>query len=156
MKVRSVVVNNRKRAFEVRTHGREYIFPFAVCRPRPTAVNRVDEVWVDREIAREGFSYRLHSGSEGTIHMDHVLEYNRDPNYLADLLLYRLTLEAQNRLAKSPHSARELIRRLRTSPAQFYRLLDQTNYRKSIRQMLSLLQVLECEVDLIVRSKKSA
>jgi hypothetical protein len=38
-------------------------------------------------------------------------------------------------------------------PFASYRLLDQTNYRKSVDQVLALLQVLDCEVDLIVRTK---
>ena len=66
---------------------------------------------------------------------------------------YRLTLEAQKRIAESPLSKREIMRRLGTSAAQLYRLLDQTNYRKSVDQVLSLLQVLNCEVDLVVRTK---
>src|SRR5881396_3487392 len=67
------------------------------------------------------------------------------------VLLYRLTLEAQKRVAESPLSKREIVRRLGTSAAQLYRLLDQTNYRKSVDQVLALLQVLNCEVDLVVR-----
>ncbi|MBI2369746.1 MAG: hypothetical protein HYV08_05825 [Deltaproteobacteria bacterium] len=63
--------------------------------------------------------------------MEQVLEYNRDPNYLRDLLLYRLTLEAQRRINASPPSKREIIRRLGTSAAQLYRLLDQTLQRTS-------------------------
>ena len=39
------------------------------------------------------------------------------------------------------------------SAAQPYRLLDQTNYRKSLDQVLALLQVLNCEVDLVVRTR---
>jgi hypothetical protein len=70
-----------------------------------------------------------------------------------DLLLYRLTLEAQKRVAESPLSKREIVRRLGTSAAQLYRLLDQTNYRKSVDQVLALLQVLNCDVDLVVRTK---
>ena len=77
----------------------------------------------------------------------------QDPAYLRDLLLYQLTLEAQKRIAESPLSKREIMRRLGTSAAQLYRLLDQTNYRKSIDQVLALLQVLNCEIDLIVRTK---
>ena len=46
-----------------------------------------------------------------------------------------------------------MIRRLGTSPAQLYRLLDQTNSRKSIDQMLALLRVLDCDVELVVRDK---
>ena len=76
----------------------------------------------------------LRSGRTGTVHVEQVLEYNQDPTYLRDLLLYRLTLEAQKRVAESPLSKREIVRRLGTSAAQLYRLLDQTNYRSlSIR-----------------------
>ena len=32
-------------------------------------------------------------------------------------------------------------------------VLDQTNYRKSLDQVLALLQVLDCEIDLVVRTK---
>jgi len=82
-----------------------------------------------------------------------VLEYNRDPGHLRDQLLYALTLEAQKRVKASALSRRELIRRLGTSATQFYRLLDQTNYRKSIDQLLSLLQFLDCDVRLVIRPK---
>ena len=52
-------------------------------------------------------------------------------------------------------SKREIIRRLGTSASKFYRLIDQTNYRKSVDQMLNLLHALDCEVELIVRPKSA-
>jgi hypothetical protein len=61
----------------------------------------------------------------------------------------------QNASLASALSRRELIRRLGTSATQFYRLLDQTNYRKSVDQLLSLLQILDCEVRLVVRPKSA-
>ena len=122
-------------------------------KPTPTIQDPITEVFVDEEVGREAFTYVLHSGRTGSVHVEQVLEYNRDPTYLRDLLLYRLTLEAQKRVAKSPLSKREIIRRLGTSAAQLYRLLDQTNYRKSVDQVLALLQVLNCDVDLVVRTK---
>jgi hypothetical protein len=88
--------------------------------------------------------------------VDHVLEYNKDPNYIADLLLYKLTILAQEKVEESALSTRELIRRLNTSAAQFYRLLDQTNHRKSVRQLLALLSILDCDVELVVRDRRSA
>jgi len=119
------------------------------------AVHPVAKVFVDQELGREGFTYILQSGREGTVHIEDVLEYNQDPAYLRDLLLYRLTLEAQKRIAATPLARREIIRRLGTSPTQLYRLLDQTNYRKSVDQMLRLLQVLDCDVELVVRAKSA-
>jgi hypothetical protein len=83
------------------------------------------------------------------------LEYNQDPAYLREALLYRLTLEAQKRVAASSLSKRAIARRLGTSPTQLYRLLDQRNYRKSVDQLLSLLHVLECDVELVVKAKTS-
>jgi hypothetical protein len=110
---------------------------------------------VDRDLAREGFVFVLASGQEGTVHIEQVLEYNQDAAYLRDLLLYKLTLEAQKRTEASSLSKREIIRRLGTSAAQFYRILDQTNYRKSIDQVSNLLHVLDCDVDLVVRAKSA-
>ena len=153
MKIRAVTHNNRKKIFEVRTATKKLVFPFSKSDPTPTIQDPITELFVDAEAGREAFTYVLHSGRSGTVHAEQVLEYNQDPAYLRDLLLYRLTLEAQKRIAESPLSKREVIRRLGTSAAQLYRLLDQTNYRKSVDQVVALLQVLNCEVDLVVRSK---
>ncbi len=156
MKIRSVAVNNRKKAFEVRTSRGTLVFPFTKAEPQPTPGDKVARVYVDAELDREGFTYVLQSGKEGTVHVEQVLDYNQDPSYLRDLLLYRLTLEAQRQVAASPLSKREIIRRLGTSATQFYRLLDQANYRKSVDQLLALLQILDCDVDLVVRARKRA
>ena len=155
MKIRSVRLNNRKRAFEVRTWRHLYHFPYAKSDPLPTTEDPVVEIFVDEELGREGFTYQQASGREGTVHIEQVLEYNQDPAYMRDLLLYKLTIEAQKHLDESNLSKREIIRRLGTSPSQFYRLLDSTNYRKSVDKVLLLLHVLDCEVDLVVRSKSA-
>ena len=155
MKIRTVVGNNRKKVFEVKTSSRTMAFPYAKGDPPPTAQNPLERVFVDQDLDREGFTYVLKSGREGTVHLEQVLEYNQDPGYLRDALLYRLTIEAQKRVQASPLSKREIIRRLGTSATQFYRLLDQTNYRKTIDQLLSLLHVLDCDVDLIVRANRA-
>ncbi len=153
MKIRSVTCNNRRKVFEVRIATRKLAFPYAKTEPRPIIEDPVEKVFVDEELGREGFSYELASGRTGTVHVEQVLEYNQDPGHLRNVLLYRLTLEAKKRVEESPLSKREIIRRLGTSATQFYRLLDQTNYRKSVDQLLALLQTLDCEVDLVVRAK---
>lgn len=151
MKIRSVKYNNRRRAFEIKMSTRSFVLPYAKADPPPGPGDSVIRAFVDEELGREGFTYVLASGQEGTVHMEQVLEYNQDPGHLRDLILYRLTLEAQRRVTASALSRREVIRRLDTSATQFYRLLDQTNYRKSVDQLLSLLHVLDCDVDLVVR-----
>src|SRR5262245_25697634 len=102
MKIRSVAHSNRKKAFEVRTSARALPFPFSKADPPPTVQDPITEVFVDPEAGREAFTYVLRSGHTGTVHIEQVLEYNRDPMYLRDQLLYRLTLEAQKRIAETP------------------------------------------------------
>ncbi len=68
----------------------------------------------------------------------------------AALTLYRLTREARGRFEASGRRVREVAHWLGTSPAQLDRLRDPTNYAKSVRQFISLLYVLGCEVDLRV------
>lgn len=53
-------------------------------------------MYVDPELGREGFTYQLSSGAEGSVHIDAVLEYNEDPSYMAELTMYRLTQEARS------------------------------------------------------------
>ncbi len=127
------------------------LFPFAAVRPSATSKDPVVSVAVDPELGNEGFTYTLRSGAEGTVHIDHVLEYNRDPAYLSRQMVYELTLLAEKAVAASPLSTRELTRRLKTSASQFYRLLDPTNSKKSLAQVLELLGVLDCDIDLSVR-----
>ena len=101
VKIRSVSANNRKRAFEVSTTSKVFTFPFVKADPAPAPADPIVQVFVDDELGREGFTYVLASGREGSVHVEQVLEYNQDPGYLRQLLLYRLTLEAERRVAES-------------------------------------------------------
>ena len=156
MRIQSVLSNRRKNAFELRTAKQVLRFPYSRCDPQPTRTDPVIRVSVDRELGREGFTYVLNSGRKGTVHIEQVLEYNQDPMYMRNLLLHKLTAEALKRLETSDLSRREIIRRLGTSATQFYRLIDPTNGRKSIDQLLALLHILDCRVDLIVRTRSGA
>ncbi len=154
MRIIDVKTNNRRQGFDVRVKHQTLAFPYARAEPSPHRENRVQEVFVDAELGNEAFTYILESGAEGTIHVEQVLEYNEDPTYLRDQLLYELTIEAQNRVEASRLSKREIIRRLGTSASQFYRIMDPTNYKKSVGQLLALLHILDCDVSVVVKSRK--
>ena len=157
MKIRKVDANNRKGEFRIVTYsGDAYVFPYVKAEPEPDSADKVADAYVDRELANEGFTYVLESGDEGSVHLDQVLEYNEDPTYLRDLLIYQLTAEAKQRAEESGLSRRELARRLKTSVPQLYRLLDTTNTRKSMNQLVSLLQILDCSIELVVTDKETA
>jgi hypothetical protein len=155
VKILKVTANNHKRAFEVHTRKDVFVMPYARVTPRPSVRDRLAVVYVDEELGREAFTYELASGAEGTVHIDSVLDYNEDPGYLAELMMYQLSIEAQKRVEQSPLSMREIARRLKTSVPQLYRLLDQTNYGKSLQQLISLLAVLDCKIELTVKKRST-
>lgn len=157
MKIRNVTSNNRRNEFTIVTRsGVTYIFPYSEADPCPNPDDRLAEVFVDKELGNEAVTYILESGKEGSIHIEYILEYNEDPKYLAELLVYKLTLEAQEGIEGSGLSMRQIAKRLKTSVPQLYRLLDAVNTRKSMNQLVALLHVLNCDVDLVVKKKVAA
>jgi len=148
MKIRSLKTNNHKKTFELRTWKDRYEYPYAMLDTQPTKDDKIVKAYVDPELGNEAITYELASGTEDTIHIDRILEYNRDPSYMRDLLLYKLTLEAKRLVESSPVGIRELGRRLGTSPTQIYRLLDEENTRKSLDRIFELLSVLQCRIDI--------
>jgi DNA-binding TFAR19-related protein (PDSD5 family) len=156
MKISRVSINNRRKEFSIVTSaGAAFSYPYAEVDPKPDSENRVKEVYVDKELGSEAITYILNSGDEGSIHMEQVLEYNEDPNYMADLLTYKLTLQARKRVEACGLSRRQIAKQLRTSVPQLYRLLDPANSSKSINQLVALLHVLKCKVDLVVHRRQA-
>jgi hypothetical protein len=153
MKIELARLNNHRHAFELVTARGTFTFPYAKADPIPTSGDPIVEMFIDPEVGDEAITYRLASGTEGFVHIEQALEYEREPTYMHDLLLYLLTVQATERMATTRLSRREIIRRLHTSPAQLYRLLDTTNYAKSVDSVLKLLWALDCEVDLVVTDR---
>ena len=153
MKITHITPNLRKKAFDIRVGDTKYEFPFAKLRLEPSAEDPIEDAFVDPEIGDEAFTYRLRSGQEDTVHLDAVLDAVKDPDYLQDLLLHRLAVEARKGLEESGLSKRQVARQLGTSPSQLYRLLDPANRRHSIGQILALLDLVGKEVEVAVRPK---
>ena len=146
MKIKCVTANNRKKAIEIETAKGRLGLPFSHLRLKPTVRDRIAEIYVDSELGGQGITYRLSSGKEDSLHVDAFLDYNRDPDFLRNLMLHKLSVEAAKVLESSGLSKHEVARRLKTSPSQLYRLLDSANYNKSVDEMLRLLSVLGFEV----------
>jgi hypothetical protein len=156
VKIKKVAVNNNKKALEIETSKGKLPLPFAKLRLAPTAENPVEEIFVDAEVARQAVTYRLASGAEDSVPLDAFLDYNRDPDYLRKMTLYSLTLKALELVRRSSLSKREIARKLKTSPAQLYRLLDPANYKKSVDQMMRLAAGLGYEVNFTLKRAKDS
>lgn len=149
MKIKKVVANNRKKAFEIMAGQGCYDYPYSRLKLRPKEGDTVQEAFSDPEVGRMGFTYRLASGREDTIMLDQVLEYAKDPEYIRQQLLFKMTVQAQKRIKELKISKREIIRRMGATPTQFYRLMDTKNIRKTMDQMLRLLSALDCPVEIV-------
>jgi hypothetical protein len=147
MKIRNVTTNNRKKSIEIKTAKGDLSLPFSRLELRPSPKNPILEIYVDKELAAKAVTYTLASGDEASVHIDAFLDYNKDPDFLRDAALHQLTIEAIRLMKKSSLSKQEVIRRLKTSPSQLYRLLDPANYSKSIDEMLRLVSVLGFRVE---------
>lgn len=148
MKIRGIFINYRKKTLEIETHKGGFSLPFSRLPLRPSSKDKIKTAYVDPELGNRAITYVLASGKEDSVHLDAFLDYNRDPDFLRDLTLHKLTVDALHLVERSGLSKHEIIRRLKTSPSQLYRLLDSANYRKSVDEMLRLLAVLGYRVDM--------
>lgn len=152
MKITKIDYNNRRKVFSVETAKECLDFPYSQVEPRPRKGNYVRKAYVDPELGEEGFTYVLETGEEGSVHLDSVLEFNRNPDYLRDLMLYHLTLALQKAVEESGIGKRELIRLLDTSPSQLYRILDPSCSRKSLGQIFKIFYTLNRDLEVVIGS----
>lgn len=147
MKIKKVFLDNRKKCILVETARGQYSLPYSKLAKVPSSENKIADIFIDDELAKEAVTYILDSGCEDSVHLDVFLDYNKDPKFLKELFLFKLTDKAQDALVSSQLSKNEVCRRLNTSPSQLARLLDQTNSKKSVDKMLELLAVLGISVE---------
>ena len=148
MKVSSVKIDLRKKELLVTAGRKEFRYPLAFV----SSGDAVVAAQGDEETGHEAITCLLASGATRTIHLDDIRAQLVDADYLREQMLYDMTLRAQQSVRENRLAKRALCRLLHTSPAQVYRLLDQTCYSKTVDQMLRLLQVLGCTVKLEISS----
>lgn len=156
MKIKSFAVNNHKKCFEINLKGQELELPFSELQLKPSIHDKIAKIYIDPELGNQALTYVLQSGQEDTIHMDDFLAYNRDPDYMRMWTLHNLTCFAVNIVKKSGVRKRELIRRMKCSPTQLYRLLDTACYGKTVDQMIKLILCLGYELEWRPKAVRSA
>ncbi len=73
MKIQLATHNNRKKAFQVKTSTKTFQLPYSKVDPQPSVNDPILRLFVDKELGREGFTFVLKSGKEGTVHSEQVL-----------------------------------------------------------------------------------
>ena len=138
MKIKKVIINSRKRCFEIETARGILTLPFARLDLKPSLKDKIKAAYVDSELGNEAITYIMSSGKEDSIHLDVFLHYNRDPDYHREITLHKLTVDAITQIKRSGISKHEIV------------LLDPANYKKSVDEMMRLLAVLGYRVDMTV------
>jgi hypothetical protein len=92
----------------------------------------------------------LKDGQEDSVPIEAFWEYNRDPDFMREIELYKLTTKAISLLKASNLSKRFICRKMGTSLSQLSRLLDPKNQKKTIDQMLRLITILGAEFEIKV------
>lgn len=153
MKIKKVKINNRKKSLEIETQKGVFSLPYSRLSLKPTSKDKIISAFIDKELGQEALTYILASGKEDSIHLDAFLDYNQDPDFIRQITLHKLTTQALTLIKKSDVSRHEITRRLKTSPSQLYRLLDPSNYKKSMGEMIKLLYVLGCHIEFNITKK---
>ena len=146
MKIKTLEANYRKKCFVINVGKKEYSLPFVQVDTPPSTNNKIIDFYIQED--GKAIVYTLESGNEEGLHLDYFLDYNKDPDYLLEMLTYNLSIAAQEAVKKSKLSKREIARKLNTSPTALLRLLDQKNYTKTVNQMIKLFLTLNCFVEI--------
>ncbi len=126
MKIKTVRADNRRKCFELTAAGKTYRFPYAKLRLRPSPKDPIATVAVDEELGNEAFTYVLASGKEDTVHVEQVLDYNRDPRLHAESAALQVDAD------RAGAGGEDRVEQAGVDPpaghvsrAELYRLLDQ-------------------------------
>lgn len=151
-KIRKATWDNKKRLIEIETAKGSLSLPFAKLMTSPTSSNPIEELYVDKELASTAVTYQLKDGSVDSIPLDAFLDFNKDPDYLREAEMHRLTVLANKLLKESGISKREICRRMETSMSQLARILDTSNYSKTFDQLIKLFTIMGTEVKIEVHN----
>lgn len=134
-----VVFDNKKRVFRLEyTSGLRIECPYFSLGIR----RKVVDARPDPETGGHSFAFTLDDGTTDYVPFDQPLHIARNPEYVKEQTLYEMTKQLNEFIRREGISKRGLARRLKTSPAQLARLLDPTNYRKSMSRLVEIGAIL--------------
>jgi predicted XRE-type DNA-binding protein len=153
--IKDVEANHRRKRITITTKKGDLFLPFNKLRLIPVNDNKVVDIYVDPELAKRAITYVLEDGTEDSIHLDAFLEFHNDPDFTKNTHLHKLTVKANEAFKDSGLSKTDVSTLLGTSRSQLDRLLDTANYKKSIDDVIRLLDVLGYEMEIEFKKKAS-
>ena len=149
-KIKKATWSNKKKLIEIEIAKGQLSLPFAKLMTPPTRGNPIEKLYVDKELASKAITYCLKDGTLDSVPLDAFLDFNKDPDYLRESEMHRLSILANKLVKDTGISKREICRRMGTSMSQLSRLLDTSNYSKTFDQLIKLFNILGTEVKIEV------
>lgn len=149
-KIKNVSNDNKKKLITIEYAKGELSIPYSKLMAKPSAKNKIAEIYVDSELENKAITYVLESGAMDSVPLDAFLDFNKDSDYLREVKIHKLTVIANRYVEDSGMSKREICRRMNTSLSQLSRLLDTTNSSKTFDQLIKLFNTLGTDVKIEV------
>lgn len=146
MKIEEVKINTVLNHIEVLA-SRLMIFPLSKLKKPFSSYKNISEFFIDEELGCEAVTLISKTGEEESIHLDSFLEINSDPEYFRNLFLYELTSDLVKVFDSDGLVKKHVAAKLDTSMAQLYRVLDTTNYSKTLDQVIKTFAAIGYKVN---------
>ncbi len=143
-KIKSAIFNNHKKVLEViyasgksvRVHYRQL-----------GIIKNISDVWVDKETSGLSLGIRFEDQTENYMPYDQPLALVRDPEYLLQNQIEKVTARIRNAIVEKGISKRFLAEQLKTSDNQIQRLLDPRILNKNLEQLYKIATLLGLEFE---------
>ena len=147
-KIKSAEFNNRRKTIVVTyTTGKPVEVHYAQLGIR----QNIESVWVDKETRGMSLGIKLENGQEDFMPYDQPLALAKDPEYLLQTQIERLTATIKQTIAEQKISKRYIAEQLKTSDNQVQRLLNPAILNKNLEQLYKIATLLGLELDWQVR-----
>lgn len=107
----------------------------------------LEAVWVDKETKGHSLGLRFEDGTEDYMPYDQPLALSKDPEYLLQAHIERLTAVIKATIRERKISKRFLAERLGTSDNQIQRLLNPAILNKNLEQLYKVATIVGLEFE---------
>lgn len=144
---KSAAFSNKSKEIElVYTSGKRVTLLYASLNLK----KKIQRVWVDRETKGKSVGMEFEDGLVDYLPYDQPLAIVKDPEYILQNHIERITAQIKDEIARQKIPRRFLARQLKTSENQIQKLLNPEILNKNLGQLYKMVSLLglECEIQI--------
>lgn len=144
---KSAAFSNKLKEIEVvYTTGKRATLPYASLNLK----KKIQRIWVDKETKGKSVGMEFEDGLVDYLPYDQPLAIVKDPEYILQNHIERITARIKDEIARKKISRRFLAQQLKTSENRIQRLLNPEILNKNLGQLYKMVSLLglECEIQI--------